>query len=446
MTSFGLLAVAIASLAVTCLAAIGGRALAEFSPHELKEICRRRNRPDPLGQILRRREQVALAVQTLRTLAAAAFAGAVIVWTRPAAQAAPDALAVSLGLLAGAALLLAAGIWIPWAVARLWAEPFLYLTWPLWWATSWLLWPLVLVARLVDLALHRLAGRENPPADQESFDEDIRTIVTEGHREGLLEEEAREMIEGVIELGDADVARIMTPRTDMVSLAAALSWPEMLDAGHQGRPHADPGLRPQPRRHPGHPARQGPAGRAGQAGPVAGRALDQAAARAGLRARDQAHRRPAAGAAAEPQPHGRGAGRVRRRLGPGDHGRRAGGDRGRDRRRARRGPGRRHPRDWAPARARPLAVPTSTRSTSGSAWNCPRTPTTTPSAASSSASWATCRSPASSSGWQNVRSRSSRPRGGGSSACGSSCSTRPIERAVRRQRSAISFGPLTADR
>ena len=50
--------------------------------------------------------------------------------------------------------------------------------------------------------LHRLAGRDARQADEESIEEEIRTIVSEGHREGLLEEEAREMIEGVIELGD----------------------------------------------------------------------------------------------------------------------------------------------------------------------------------------------------------------------------------------------------
>jgi CBS domain containing-hemolysin-like protein len=49
-------------------------------------------------------------------------------------------------------------------------------------------------------------------------------------REGPLEEEVRERIEGVIELGDADVSQIMMPRTDMVCLSAALPWPEMLDA------------------------------------------------------------------------------------------------------------------------------------------------------------------------------------------------------------------------
>ena len=153
----------------------------------------------------------------------------------------------------------------------------------------------MLAARLVDVALHRLAGRGAEPPDEESFEEDIRTIVTEGHREGLLEEEAREMIEGVIELGDVDVSRIMTPRTDMVSLAASLSWAEMLEqvvnAGHTRIPvygrnrddilgilHAKDLLL-----------------RAGQAGGRAGRALDQAAARADVRARNQAGRLPAPG-------------------------------------------------------------------------------------------------------------------------------------------------------
>ena len=86
-------------------------------------------------------------------------------------------------------VLLAAEIWIPWAVARLWAEPFLYHTWPLWQAISFVLFPLILGARFVDTVLHRLAGRMPEVPDEESFEDEIRTIVTEGHREGLLEEE-----------------------------------------------------------------------------------------------------------------------------------------------------------------------------------------------------------------------------------------------------------------
>ena len=162
-------------------------------------------------------------------------------------------------------LLLAAEIWLPWGMARLWADPFLYYTWPAWRGLGFLLAPLGLAARFVDAVCHRLAGRPPAEPDEESFEEEIRTIVSEGHREGLLEEDAREMIEGVIELGDVDVSQIMTPRTDMISLPAAASWDETLQqviaAGHT----RDAGLRQESRRHRGHPLHQGPAARTGQA-------------------------------------------------------------------------------------------------------------------------------------------------------------------------------------
>ena len=74
MTTAALLWIAAAALGITCLAAISARALAEFSPAELEEICRKWNKPDRLGHILRWREQVGLAMQSLRTLALAAAA------------------------------------------------------------------------------------------------------------------------------------------------------------------------------------------------------------------------------------------------------------------------------------------------------------------------------------------------------------------------------------
>ena len=105
------------------------------------------------------------------------------------------------------------------------------------------------------------------------------------------------MIEGVIELGDVDVSQIMTPRTDMVSLPASCSWDEMIQqvihAGHTRIPvygsnrddivgilHIKdllPELASEPQTR---------------------RALDEAAAAAGLRARNQAGRRALAGLAA----------------------------------------------------------------------------------------------------------------------------------------------------
>lgn len=237
MTSTALFWTAIAGLGVTCLAAMGARSLAQFSPHELKEIGRKRSAPDRLGDILRWRDHVGMAAQTLRTLAMAVYVAACTFWVWQNGSAADSInwLYILLSGLGGAILLLAVSLWIPTAIARLWAEPFLFFTWRVWRALGILLMPLVWAARFFDVALHRLAGRSGQSLDEESFEEDIRTIVTEGHREGLLEEEAREMIEGVIELGDADVSQIMTPRTDMVSLSASVSWPEMLEAAiHAG--------------------------------------------------------------------------------------------------------------------------------------------------------------------------------------------------------------------
>jgi CBS domain containing-hemolysin-like protein len=230
MSLIALLWISAAALGLNCLAATSAQALAEFSPADLEDMCRKRSKLDRLGHILRRREHVGLGLQSLRTLTlvASAACGGISLW-RYCEPLEFAATAWAPALAAGILLALAANLWIPWSAARLWATPMLFFAWPVLWGVSFLLAPLAMLARVVDVALHRLADRDVPEADEESFEEDIRTIVSEGHREGLLEEEAREMIEGVIELGDADVSQIMTPRTDMLSIPASLSWEEMLD-------------------------------------------------------------------------------------------------------------------------------------------------------------------------------------------------------------------------
>lgn len=229
---------AVAGLLVTSLAAIGARSLTVFSRHELAELCRRRGRGDRLGQILRHHDMAGLAAETLQVVATAAAVGAggVWVWLIQNADGQAGWLSWALNAAVGALLLLAAEIWLPRAVARLWAEPLLFYTWPVWQILRLLLTPLVLGARFVDTLFHRLVGRPQEVLDEESFEEEIRTLVTEGHREGLLEADAREMIEGVIELSDVDVSAIMTPRTDMICIPVSLSWSEVLElvinAGH----------------------------------------------------------------------------------------------------------------------------------------------------------------------------------------------------------------------
>ncbi len=234
----------VGGLAALAVVGLGIRSLRTFSRHDLEEICRRRGRPERFGQVLRWHESVALGIEMLAVVATAVTVVNGYLWAIQRWHFAADsgqivlAIAISLGL-----LLTVATTWIAWAAARLFSEEFLYFTWPLWKRLAILAAPLVWGARLVDIALHRLFGRSQELLDEETFEEEIRTIVTEGHREGLLEEEAREMIEGVIELGDADVSEIMTPRTDMHMLQVDLPWEQIIsdaiEAGHTRIPVYD---------------------------------------------------------------------------------------------------------------------------------------------------------------------------------------------------------------
>ena len=228
MTQTTLFWIAVGSLLAVFLSSIGARALRVFSRADLQDLCEKRNRLERFGEILRQHEATALGIDLLGAMAAAFFAVTTVFWAiGRAGEQSPSATIVFTALGVGLALA-ALRVAVPWAVSRVFAEPFLYYTWPLWRLLGGCAEPLRLATRLIDAILHRLAGRESTAPGEDAFGEEIRSIVTEGTREGLLEEDAREMIEGVIELGDADVSSIMTPRTDMHMLQVNLPWEELL--------------------------------------------------------------------------------------------------------------------------------------------------------------------------------------------------------------------------
>ncbi|MEA2646763.1 MAG: magnesium and cobalt exporter, family [Chloroflexota bacterium] len=49
-------------------------------------------------------------------------------------------------------------------------------------------------------------------------EEELKLLVTVGEQEGIIEEEEREMIHGIIELGDMTVREVMIPRIDIVAV------------------------------------------------------------------------------------------------------------------------------------------------------------------------------------------------------------------------------------
>lgn len=225
MNETSLLWTACLSLAATCLASIGARALRTFSRTDLQEICDKGDRLDRFGEILRSHETTALGIELLASFTAALFVISAFAWSLGQVELQQSVVLTSIVV---GFMLAVLRIAMPWAISRVFAEPFLYYSWPLWRLVGVLAAPLRAGARVIDAVLHRLAGREPASADEDTIGEEIRTIVTEGHREGLLEGEAREMIEGVIELGGADVSQIMTPRTEMHMLQVDLAWEDLV--------------------------------------------------------------------------------------------------------------------------------------------------------------------------------------------------------------------------
>jgi CBS domain containing-hemolysin-like protein len=104
--------------------------------------------------------------------------------------------------------------------------------------TTWWLWrPLIRlitpVLRAITKAVEAIQWvlyRSKNRATADESQEEIRLAMDEAHREGHLDEEAREMIEGVMELEDAQVSEIMTPRTQVIGIPLNSTWRDSVEA------------------------------------------------------------------------------------------------------------------------------------------------------------------------------------------------------------------------
>jgi putative hemolysin len=84
-----------------------------------------------------------------------------------------------------------------------------------------LAWPAIAAARIA----RQLGTRgEGPGAvEEDAIEDDIRSLVEEGERAGVIEEEERQMITRVFRLGDKPIASLMTSRGDVVFLEVGMT-------------------------------------------------------------------------------------------------------------------------------------------------------------------------------------------------------------------------------
>ncbi len=212
-----------------------------FSYSRLEEISTARNRKDRFTQILRRSEDVLLACECLLVLTISIAVGMFLIWVlrQDAVALAPPNSATTWIVRLLILALFSGTFWVlvPWTLSRISGERLLYFSWPVLRSLLFLFRAVLSVSAYVDKVLHRLVGLEEPAENAaESLDEEIRTVIDEGHTEGVLEAGARTMIHRVMDLGEHDVATIMTPRTDMFCIPDHLSLEEarrqFIEAAH----------------------------------------------------------------------------------------------------------------------------------------------------------------------------------------------------------------------
>ena len=82
---------------------------------------------------------------------------------------------------------------------------------------SWLFTPFVVVLSWIASGFSKLAGGAPVPRSLAS-EEEIRTMISVGHREGTVEEAEAEMLHKVFDFGDRPVREVMVPRPEVVCI------------------------------------------------------------------------------------------------------------------------------------------------------------------------------------------------------------------------------------
>jgi len=109
-----------------------------------------------------------------------------------------------------------------------------FAAWPLT-VVQWVLWlPRLVIDQIVG-ALARVFGVTAKVLEEGLHEDEVRVLVERGTAQGVLHEDQRDIIEAVFELDDIPVARLMTPRPDIVSLPLDTPWDDLLTACRDAR-------------------------------------------------------------------------------------------------------------------------------------------------------------------------------------------------------------------
>ncbi len=226
--SFFWWAVSAVGFLLSGIGGLGRELLDRFAGRSLEAFCRMRRNRERFGAVLDHQDAAIRGSEYLRMIGTLMFliAGTAAIFM---GDRRPTGGELAYWALAAAGLMMFIHSWLPAAVTRFASTPVLYHTWPFWRALSIVMRPLAAPGELVEIVTRRLAGMpESQSEDEEQLEDEIRTIVAAGTREGFFGPGVREMIQAIMALHEDTVGHIMTPRGDVDAIDAAADWDDVL--------------------------------------------------------------------------------------------------------------------------------------------------------------------------------------------------------------------------
>lgn len=211
---------------LSSIGGFGGVLLDRFTGRALEVYCRVKKDRERFGSVLDHHEAALIGSDYLRMIGTVLF---LISGTVAVMNAEPTRGDIMWWAVGAGGLMMLTHVWLPFAVTRLASAPVLYHSWPMWRFLSVSMAPLSMPGQLLEVITRRLAGQEeNADEEEEQMEDEIRTLVAAGTREGYFGPGVRDMIQGVMTLHEDTVAHIMTPRIDVDAIDAAWSWEDVL--------------------------------------------------------------------------------------------------------------------------------------------------------------------------------------------------------------------------
>ncbi len=227
--------VLIIAVMLSCFFAACSSAMRTFSRARLVDILEERGRTDRLEPFLGNSAKLMLMAGTFRAGLNLIVLLSVLSlfeharWVEDPVYQLLLKYAVALALAAG--LISVFGVAIPYSLARHHAERLLARSMPILEVCLQIFRPVANVLHVFDPIVRRVVGAEvTTGSADERLTEEILSVVEDHDTEDVVDEEQKEMLEGVIELRSTTAEQIMTPRTDIKGIEAPATLEQVKDA------------------------------------------------------------------------------------------------------------------------------------------------------------------------------------------------------------------------